>query len=279
MIRIDWRRALLRTGIYLLLGIVCAATLLPIAWVAVTSLKPEEQIYIFPPTWVPAPATLQHYLQVSRSGMPRYFANSFLVAAGTIALTLFVALHAGYAVSRFRFRGKNLFLFLLMASHMMPGVANLVPIYLLASGLGLLDTYLVLILVYSMWQTPLVVWLIQGFLENVPSTLDGAAMVDGYSRLGALFRVVLPLSRPGLAASAIIVFVYAWNEYIIALTLTSTDEMRLVQVGLRYYISQFGIQWGELTAAVVLSIVPVIVVFLLLQRWFIYGMTSGALKG
>ncbi len=272
-------RSLERTGIYLFLTGVCAVLFLPIAWVVVTSLKPEGQIYLFPPRWLPSPPTPDHYVQVWQSSMPRYFFNSLLVATLTIVLTLAVAMLAGYAVSRFRFRGKNLFLFLLMVSHMMPGVANLVPIYLLASRLGLLDTYLVLILVYSMWQTPLVVWLIQGFLESVPLSLDHAAMVDGYSRLGALFRVVLPLSRPGLAASAIIVFVYAWNEFIIALTLTSTDDMRLVQVGLRYYISQFGIQWGELTAAVVLSIVPVIVVFLLLQRWFIYGMTSGALKG
>lgn len=272
-------RTLERAGIYLFLGGLSAVLMLPMAWVVVTSLKPEEQIYVFPPRWIPSPLTLAHYAQVWQSSMPRYFFNSLLVATLTILLTLAVALLAGYAVSRFRFRGKNLFLFLLMVSHMMPGVANLVPIYLLASRFGLLDTYLVLILVYSMWQTPLVVWLIQGFLENVPSSLDHAAMVDGYSRLGALWRVVLPLCKPGLAASAIIVFVYAWNEFIIALTLTSGDEMRLVQVGLRYYISQFGIQWGELTAAVVLSIIPVIVVFLLLQRWFIYGMTSGALKG
>jgi ABC-type glycerol-3-phosphate transport system permease component len=272
-------RALERAGIYVFLSAACLAMLVPVVWVWVTSLKPEDQIYVFPPRWLPTPVTFDHYVQVWRSSMPRYLLNSFLVAAGTIGLTLFVAMHAGYAVSRFKFRGKNLFLFLLMASHMMPGVANLVPIYLLASGLGLLDTYLVLILVYSMWQTPLVVWLIQGFLENVPSSLDQAAMVDGYSRLGALYRVVLPLSKPGLAASAIVVFVYAWNEFIIALTLTSSDDMRLAQVGLHYYISQFGIQWGELTAAVVLTVIPVLVLFLLLQRWFIFGMTSGALKG
>ena len=130
-----------------------------------------------------------------------------------------------------------------------------------------------------MWQTPLVVWLIQGFLESVPTTLDHAAMVDGYSRLGALYKVVLPLSKPGLAASAIVVFVYAWNEFIMALTLTSGDDMRLAQVGLKYYISQFGIQWGELAAAVILSIIPVVLLFVFLQRWFVYGLTSGAMKG
>lgn len=264
---------------YAALVVVCGALLVPVVWLVVTSLKPEGQIYTFPPRWLPAPPTLEHYVKAMQSSLPRYLLNTFVVAVATIAVTLFVAMHAGYAVSRLRFPGKNVFLFLLMASHMMPGVANLVPIYLLASKLDLLDTYLILILVYSMWQTPLVVWLIQGFLANVPASLDQAAMVDGYSRLGAFYRVVLPLSRPGLAAAAIIVFVYAWNEFIMALTLTSADEMRLVQVGLHYYISQFGIQWGELAAAVVLSAIPVVAMFVLLQRWFIYGMTSGAMKG
>jgi ABC-type glycerol-3-phosphate transport system permease component len=258
---------------------VAIVMLTPVVWILVTSFKPEAEIYRFPPQWIPLQITLDNYKAVLQSSMPMYFVNSIVVACGTIVLTLFIAMHAGYAVSRFQFRGKNVFLFLLMASHMMPGVASLVPTYLLAGKLGLLDTYAVLILVYSMWQTPLVVWLIQGFLESVPATLDQAAMIDGYSRLGAFYRVVLPLSKPGLAASAIVVFVYAWNEFIMALTLTSADNMRLAQVGLKYYISQYGIQWGELAAAVILSIVPVLILFVLLQRWFVYGLTSGALKG
>lgn len=261
------------------LAAIALLMMLPILWLVVTSLKPEAEIYRFPPSWLPVPFTLDNYATVLGSSMPGYFLNSIIVAVGTIVLTLFIAMHAGYAVSRFQFRGKNVFLFLLMASHMVPGVANLVPVYLLAGKAGLLDTYAVLIIVYSMWQTPLVVWLIQGFLESVPTTLDHAAMVDGYSRVGALYKVVLPLSKPGLAASAIVVFVYAWNEFIMALTLTSRDDMRLAQVGLKYYISQFGIQWGELAAAVILSIIPVVLLFVLLQRWFVYGLTSGALKG
>ncbi|HZP86408.1 MAG TPA: carbohydrate ABC transporter permease [Burkholderiales bacterium] len=276
---VRWRDWFGHSMLYVVLAVVAIVMLLPVIWILVTSFKPEAEIYRFPPQWWPTPFTLTNYQAVLQSSMPLYFLNSIIVAVGTIVLTLFIAMHAGYAVSRFRFPGKNTFLFLLMASHMMPGVANLVPTYLLAGKVGLLDTYAVLILVYSMWQTPLVVWLIQGFLESVPNSLDQAAMVDGYSRLGALYKVVLPLSKPGLAASAIVVFVYAWNEFILALTLTSRDDMRLAQVGLKYYISQYGIQWGELAAAVILSVIPVLVLFLLLQRWFVYGLTSGALKG
>ncbi|MBW3097204.1 carbohydrate ABC transporter permease [Pseudohoeflea coraliihabitans] len=273
-------RQKLRHGIlFLTLSGITVLMLLPFIWVIITSLKPESQVYVFPPEWVPSPVTLENYQAVWASNMPLYLFNSTIVAVGSIILTLIVSIHAAYAVSRFKFRGMNVFMFLLIASHMIPGVANLVPTYLLASKMNLLDTYIVLILVYSMWQTPLVVWLIQGFLQNVPQSLDKAAMVDGYSRLGAMYRVVVPLSKPGLAAAAIVVFVYAWNEFVIALTLTSSDEMRLAQVGLKYYISQFGIQWGELTAAVVLSTIPVLLLFILLQKWFIYGLTSGAMKG
>jgi len=207
MMRQAFLRRLRSSALFLVLAAVSLAMLLPVLWIVVTSFKPDAQIYAVTATWLPQPPTVDHYVAVWNSSMPRYFANSFLVAGASIVLTLFVAMHAGYAVSRFRFRGMNVFLFLLMASHMMPGVANLVPIYLLGGKTGLLDTYAILILVYSMWQTPLVVWLIRGFLESVPSNLDRAALVDGYSRLGALYRVVIPLSKPGLAASAIVVFV------------------------------------------------------------------------
>jgi ABC-type glycerol-3-phosphate transport system permease component len=273
------RDVLIVGGKYVLLTLICVPMLIPIVWVAVTSLKPEDQIYSFPPSWIPSPVSAEHYAQVLQSRMPRYFLNSFLTATATVVATLVVAIHAGYAVSRFRFPGRDVFLFTLIASEMMPGAATLVPIFLLASALGLLNTYAVLILVYTVWQIPLVVWFLHGVLEGVPSNLDRAAMVDGYTRLGALYRVILPLSKPGVAAAGIMVFIAAWNEFIIALTLTSSEEMRLVPVAMYHYISQYGIEWGQLTASAVLSIVPVVVVFLLLQRWFIYGMTSGALKG
>jgi ABC-type glycerol-3-phosphate transport system permease component len=202
-----------------------------------------------------------------------------ILALATIGAVLTVAVHAGYACARFDFRGKNLYLLLIIGTMMIPGVANIVPLYILGNLLGLLDTYLFLVLVYSVWMVPMIIWLMKGFFESIPSSLEQAAMVDGYSRWYAFYRIILPLSKPGLAAAAILVFVYVWNEFIMALTFTSSDQMRTVSVGLRYYVTSYGIQWGELTAAVTLALLPVTVFFLILQRQFIAGMIAGAFKG
>ncbi len=274
------KRGPLHTALlYAMLGGVCVVLLVPTLWALSTSLKTEGAVLAFPPQLVPNPITFEHYAKVLQSNMPRYYLNSFFVAMATILVVLAVAAHGAYATARFNFRGKNAYMLLILGTMMIPGVANIVPIYIVANFLQVLDSYTILILVYSVWMVPLIIWLLKGFFESVPSSLEQAAMIDGYSRWYAFYRIVMPLSKPGLAAAAIMVFVYVWNEFIMALTLTSSDEMRTVTVGLHYYVTIFGIQWGELTAAVVLSLVPVTLFFLLLQRYFISGMIAGAFKG
>lgn len=265
--------------LYAILGGVCTVLLVPTLWALSTSLKTEGAVLAFPPQLVPNPITFEHYARVLQSNMPRYYLNSLLVAMATIVVVLAIAAHGAYATARFNFRGKNAYMLLILGTMMIPGVANIVPIYIVANFLQLLDSYAILILVYSVWMVPLIIWLLKGFFESVPSSLEQAAMIDGYSRWYAFYRIVMPLSKPGLAAAAIMVFVYVWNEFIMALTLTSSDEMRTVTVGLHYYVTIFGIQWGELTAAVVLSLVPVTLFFLFLQQYFISGMIAGAFKG
>lgn len=274
------RTVLERLVTYGVLSAAAGVSLFPIAWGVVTSLKGAGEVIAYPPRWLPSPPTLEHYRDIfGGSNMGRYFLNSLWVSALTIALTLVVGAHGGYAAARAAFRGKNSVLFVILATMMIPGIAVLVPLYMLAARLDLLDTYTVLILVYSAWQVPTVLWFMRGFFEVIPPELEEAALVDGCSRLQALYRVVLPVTQPGLAASAVIVFVYVWNEFIIALTMSSTDAMRLVPVGLYFYISQFGVEWGKLMAAVTVAIVPVIGLFVVLQRRFIQGLTSGAIKG
>jgi multiple sugar transport system permease protein len=202
-----------------------------------------------------------------------------LITIGTTIVTIGVALHVAYAVTRYRFRLRRPFLLLLLCAMMMPGVANLVPIFLLANEVGMLDTYTLLIIVYSVWLLPTAVWILADYFRSIPDSLDKAALVDGYSRWYAFYRICVPLSRPGQAAAAIMIFVFVWNEFIIALTLLSSDDKRPVQVGLHYYLTVLGIEWGEFTAAVVLTLLPVIVLFILFQRSFVSGMTSGAMKG
>lgn len=278
--RVRNRKALITIGIYGLLLVVCFFCLLPIMWTFFTSLKDDSVIMTYPPRWIPKSPTLEQYKKVILfSNMPHYFKNSISVACVTVGLTLLIACHASYAIARFDFLGKHFLIFFILSTMMVARLANLVPLYLMASKLNLLDTYLILILVYSGWQIPMIVWLLKVFFETIPTSLEKAALIDGYSPIGSFYRVILPLSKPGIAAAAILVFMYVWNDFIIAVILTSSESRRLVPPGLYLYISSWGVQWGELCASVVLTLFPVIIMFLVLQKLFISGMTAGAVKG
>jgi ABC-type glycerol-3-phosphate transport system permease component len=266
--------------IYGLLGLAVLFALLPILWAVLTSIKPAGELVVYPPQWVPSRPTFAHYQDIFlNSNLGRYFLNSVLVSGLTILLTLILGTHAGYAASRGRFRGKTTLLFIILATIMIPGISVLVPLYMLAARMNLLDTYLVLVLIYTAWQVPTILWFMRGFFDAISPELEEAAEVDGCSRMQALYRVIVPLTQPGLAAATVLVFVYVWNEFIIALTMSATDSMRMIPVGLYFYISQFGVEWGKLMAAVTVAILPIIVLFVILQRRFVQGLTSGAIKG
>ena len=266
-------------GGYVGLVLASAFALLPILWCFSTSLKTANNAVAIPPQWIPHPATLGNYALVIGSGIPRYFLNSVIVSLLTVLLTLVVAALGGYAAARFNFRGKNAVLLGILSTVMVPGVVILVPLYMIASAIHIIDTYFVLVLVFTAWQSPAILWLMRGFFESIPRDMEEAAQIDGCTPVGAFVRVILPLAQPGLAAAAILVFVYVWNEFIIALVLTSSDDMRVLPLGLYFYISAFGVQWGQLTAAITVAIVPVIAVFVALQRHFVQGLTHGATKG
>ena len=272
------RPHLARVAVWGLVMGACAVAAFPLLWTLSTSLKPMEDIAAFPPRLLPEVVTLEHYRDVAtQSDMPAYFATSLLITAATIGFTLLLAAPAGYAAARFRFRGKTALLFVLLSTVMIPGTVSLVPLYMVASRLALLDTYLALILVYTAWRVPMVLWIMKSSCEGIPVELEEAALMDGCGRFQAMWRIAFPLSGAGLAASAILVLVYVWNEFIIALTLTS--KLRTVTVGLYYYITGYGIEWGRLTASVILALVPILVAFFVFQKRFIRGLTAGALKG
>lgn len=274
------RQWLIRTGMYGLLTAVTAFALAPLLWALVTSVKPHELIVTSTPVFVPTTTTASHYAEVLKgSGFLRYLFNSILVAGLTILIVLAVASHGAYAAARFRFPGKTLLLFTIMATVMIPGIVVLVPLYLLAVKLKLYDTYWVMVLVYSAWQIPTALWLLRGFFEMIPRELDEAAAIDGCTPYQALRLVILPLVKPGQAAAAMVVFMYVWNEFILALTLVGSDKLRLLPVGLYYYVGAFGVEWGKLMAAICLAVVPALFLFLVLQKWFIHGLTAGATKG
>jgi len=253
--------------------------LAPLLWALSTSLKPYDEAVSFPPRWIPSQISLRNYGDVLfGSGMPRYFLNTVFVALGTILLTLIAAAHGGYAVARHEFYGKRVLLFIILATTMIPGIAILVPLYLVSVKVHLHNTFTALILVFAAWQTPATVWLLKGFFEAVPRELEEAALLDGCTRLRAFYQITLPLAQPGMAAAAVLIFMFVWSDFLLPFTLVTGDQKRLVSVGLYNFITAYGIEWPRLCAALILALLPVLLLFLCVQRRFISGLMSGAGK-
>lgn len=261
-------------------GFVVVFAMAPLVWGILTSLKAQSAILLSPPQWLPWPITFEHYINVfTSSNLPLYMLNSLIVAAGATLLALVVALYGAYAGARLRFRGKSSALVVILMTSMVPGIAVLIPLYALAVRLGVYDTHFVLILVFSAWQMPMALWIIRGFIETLPVELEHAAMVDGCTQIGAFHRVIVPNLRAGLGSAALIVFLFVWNDWLIASALVSSADRTLLQVGLFQFVSDTGVQWGRFMAYAVTSSIPVIVMFLALERSFVRGLTSGATKG
>ncbi len=263
--------------VYVAVALVAVVMVLPFLWTLGTSLKPSADILAYPPKLVPWPISLEHFRDVTRSDFPRWVLNSLIVAVGTMALVLCVAVPAAYGATRFRFRGQTVALFLILLGMAIGQVATVVPLYFFGIATHLIDTYALLILVYAVWTVPMATWLLRGYFQSIPTELEEAAMLDGCTRLESLVRVILPITRPGLAAAAIITFVYSWNEFILALVLTSSDTMRTIPVGIYRYVATYGVDWGNISAATVIALAPILLTFLLLQRQFVEGLTAGTL--
>jgi multiple sugar transport system permease protein len=258
----------------------CLFALIPILWGVTTALKPPTDVLAMPPKWLPIPPTLENFKQViTGSNLLTYFKNSIFVGGSSVLLTMFLSIHAAYAAARFSFPGKNIILFTMLSIGMIPLISVVSPLYLVAAEIGLHDTFLGVIIVYTAWRLAPVVLLLKGFIESIPSELEEAAMIDGCSRLTAFYRATLPLMHGGLASAALLSFIFVWNDFLIAYTLTISDSKRLIQSGLYLYITAFGVEWGQLMAAVVVALAPVLILFLLLQTRFIEGLTAGATKG
>lgn len=265
---------------YAVLLLASAFVLVPLLWGLSTSLKEPSDVFASPPRWIPPTIDLTNYTKgLLTPKFLRYIGNSLLVVAGALVVSVALAVHAAYAVSRFRFAAKEALLFLVWSTVMIPGVSIIVPLYLLAVDIGVYDTLFVVILAYSAWLVPTLIWLLRGFIDTIPYELEESAFVDGCGRLKAFYVVVLPLLRPGLAAASVLVFVTIWNDFLLAFSLTLRDENRLLQVGLYSFVTELGIEWGPLMAATIGSTVPVVIAFALLQRSFIQGLTGGAVKG
>lgn len=252
----------------------------PYLWMLITSLKPSNELHLFPVRYLPSEVTFDAYrLLLTTTQFSRYFLNSSIVAFGTVVLTTTAAVVAAYALSRFKIPGKQYILIGLLITQLIPAVLLVVPLFLSLRSVGLLNTWWGIIIVHSAFAMPFTTWLMTGFLDALPKELDEAALIDGCSYFGAFRWVIAPLLAPGIAASATYVFIYSWNEFIYALTFTSSDAARTLPVGLHNFIGEFIIRWDLLTAGGVISVIPTVLFFMLVQRHLISGLASGAVKG
>lgn len=265
---------------YALLCAIVAFALFPFVWTLVTSLKPDAEILSRPISYLPRQPSAANYVEVfGRTDFPRMFLNSAIVGVFTVALSLVLASLAGYSLARYRFRGHDGIMLAFLVTQMFPVVLLLVPLFLTLQALSLIDTYVGVVVAETAFVLPLCVWMLKGFFEAVPPELEDAARIDGCTRLGALVRVVLPLARPGLFATAIFAAIDSWNALLVPLMFTSSDATRTWPVGLQSFIGEFQMRWGVLSAAGVISIVPLVVFFALIQRNLVRGLMSGATKG
>lgn len=265
---------------YAILIIAMVFTSFPILWGLATSLKPLDQINVFPPTLFPKPVVFDSYIKVLfKSNFKVYLINSIYMTTLTVGVSTALASHAGYALARFKIPHRKNIMFGLLMTGMVPIVALLIPLYLLSVQTGLYNTRIVILLIYVAWRTPIMTWILYGFFTQSPVEIEEAARIDGCTPLGTFYKIMLPISQPGLVSSALLSAVFVWNDFLIAFTFTTKEPLRMVSVGLYNYITQYGILWGELMAAAIVSIIPVIILFILTQRKFVSGLAAGAVKG
>ena len=261
----------------IILVVVC---LFPFAWMALSSIKQLNELYTIPPHWLPNAPTLANYATVLfNSNIPRYFLNSVVISVGATGLALVLAIFASYGLARFEFRGKPVLQSFVLVGQLLPTAAIIVPLFITLRWLGLVNTYWGLILVYMIITLPLSVWMLTSYLKGIPVELEEAAVIDGASRLGVLFRITLPLSTPGLMAVVVYAFVTCWNEFIFALCFATDSSVKTLPIGLAEFSTEFNTDWGGVMAASMVMTLPVALLFLVFQRLFVGGLTAGATKG
>jgi multiple sugar transport system permease protein len=254
--------------------------LLPITWIFTTALKPTSEIFAIPPQLLPESPTGEHFAAVFTNGsILKMFANSLIVGAGATVLSLLLGVPAAFGFARFRYRMSGPLLGAALVTRMFPPVALALPFFLQFRELGLINNTAGLILAYIPIVLPLIIWMLEGFFREFPEEVLEAARLDGLGTLRSLVQVVLPLSRPAVGVAALFGFLAAWNEFVIALSLTRTPEAQTMPVGIASYITQFQTVWGQMTAASVIYLVPVLVITIIAQRGIISGLMSGASKG
>jgi len=275
------RRKAGRTGWNIVAGIVFVVMVFPVYWMVTTAFKPTDSINSLKPTWLPRDPTLQHF----RDAVHRpYFwvdvKNSLIIVGFSVALAIVMSFLAAIALAKYRFDGRKLFLVLVIGIQMLPAIGLIIPLYVVLAKYHLTNTLTGVILVEMTFVLPFSIWMLRGFILGVPKDLEEAALVDGSSRVGAFFRILLPLVAPGLVATSVFVFITVWNEYIFANVLLTDQSKQTLTLWLSFfYGTSRNTDWGGLMAGATLTAIPVVIFFLIVQRKIAFGLTAGAVKG
>jgi len=270
--------------VYVLLIIAVTLALFPIAWTVSTSFKSIGEYYTYPPIWIPQNPTLANYAYIVSTAGLDYLRNSLIIASFNLLLVLAVSIPAAYGFARFRVGGENLS-FWILSQRMLPPVAVIIPFFLLFRGfelfgkqVTLLDKHLGLILVYCTFNIAFAVWLLIGFFASFPAEIEEAALIDGCSRPSAILRVVIPVIAPGIVVTALFCFIFSWNEFLFALILTR-EAAKTVTLQLSQFRTPTKILWGEMSALSLITIIPILIIVVFIQRYLVKGLAFGAVKG
>lgn len=273
------QNALSRTLVWVFLLAVCFYCLVPFAWMLSTSLKTEAEAFRIPPTWIPLKTTIDSYIGIwVRKNFGIYFLNSTIVSLATAVFSTFFGALAGYGFSRFIFKGRRFLIGFFLATQMLPGVLLVGPYFKILSKVGLYDTRSGLIIAFLTICLPFSTWMMKGFIDKVPEELDQSAMVDGCSRMGIFFKIILPVVSPGMVATILFAFLLAWGDLLWALCLTSSEAMITVTLGIARTVGEFRIIWPMLMAGSLVGGMPAIILYVFLQRLMVQGLTAGAVK-
>jgi len=265
---------------YLILAIMIVFSLFPALWMFLTSIKTSQENFTIPPRIIVDNPTIANYTRVlMESQIPRAFLNSVIVTVSATALTLVVAILAGYGFARYQFKGSRFMSSGLLYGQMMPGVVIIIPLYMVFSKMHLIDTFLALVIANLAITIPMSVMMLRSFFQTIPRELEEAAKIDGCSSLGALIRIILPVSLPGITAVSVYAFLNIWEEFLFALNLTNSDSVRTLPISINNFSGEFVIDWGAMMGASMVVSVPVLLIFILCNKFFVKGMSDGAVKG
>ncbi|PWS37328.1 hypothetical protein DFH01_10800 [Falsiroseomonas bella] len=275
------KRILGRVAFNLFAWTIVLVTAFPLVWMVITSVKPQFELFRIPPTFWPEQITFEHYARLLwETPFLLYMRNSLLLSTATTLLVVTVATLGAHSLVRFRYRGRERLAQLVLFTYLLPSVVLILPLYLMMVWIGVANSLLSLVIAYTTFALPYALWLLRSFMQGIPDDLENAALVDGATRMGAFFDVILPQALPGIISTSLFTFILSWNEYLYALVLVNTDEARPLTTGvMNMLISAFNIEWSLLMAASVMMSIPLIVIFAFLQKFLTRGFGAGGVKG